>query len=96
MGCDVYVEDSEQAAKAVRMLARRWRENRRRQAAEKSTTLPRITGDSLRTDVWMWGKEALPIDLEPLLTARPVKRRPTDTKPEDDAGSAHGRSAPQA
>jgi hypothetical protein len=97
MGCDVYVEDSEQAAKAVRMLARRWRDNRRRQAAEKSPALPRITGEALRTDVWMWGKEALPIDLEPLLTTRPVKRRATDAaKPEDDAGSAHGRSTPPA
>lgn len=94
MGCDVYVEDSAQAAKAVRMLARRWRDNRRRQAAEKPAARPRATSESLRTDVWMWGKDALPIELEPLLMSRPIKRRSTQAKPEDDAGSAHGRSTP--
>jgi hypothetical protein len=74
MGCDVYVEDSGQAARAVRLLARKWRSNRRPQAPVAMSSRARRNQEITRSDVWMWGTDVLPIELEPLLSTRQSRR----------------------
>jgi len=74
MGFDVFVEDAGQAAKAVKMLARKWRDNRRRQAAAARALRAERMKDITQTEIWSWDLDIPPIPLEPLMSNRPAKR----------------------
>jgi hypothetical protein len=74
MGFDVFVEDAVQAVKAVKLLARKWRDNRRRQAAAARALRADRLKDVTQSEVWSWDLDIQPTSLEPLASNRPAKR----------------------
>ena len=60
MGCDVYAQNSTAAAKAVELLAKRWKSKKSRQVAapqRKSTTR-----QSSERNAWVWGTDQIPAE----------------------------------
>jgi hypothetical protein len=74
LGCDVYVDDSDQATKAIALLARRWQRSQSKAPASRS----RISDTrSMQPYSWLWGTDQMPSELVPLLTSRttPLRKR---------------------
>jgi hypothetical protein len=67
LGCDVYVDDSAQAAKAITLLARRW-QNARARAIKAGPSARKASGRSLARS-WTWGTNHMPIELAPLMSS---------------------------
>jgi hypothetical protein len=66
LGCDVYAHDSQEAARAVRLLARKWSTQKSRRVAAGSRKHSE-SSQPARRDAWVWGTDHIPAELAPLL-----------------------------
>jgi hypothetical protein len=72
LGCDVYVDDSAQAAKAIVLLARRWQNACARALKSGSTSGKTSSGKTSRRSLahsWTWGTNHMPSELAPLMSS---------------------------
>lgn len=69
MGCDVYAHNSKEAANAVRLLARRWREQRVK-AISSRRAQQRVGSERSQQDTWLWGMTRFPRELSLLTDSR--------------------------
>lgn len=60
MGCDVYAQDSAEAATVVRLLAKRWRSQKVRRS--KIAPQERAASPSAGRNVWVWGTDQIPAE----------------------------------
>lgn len=66
LGCDVYAHDSEEAARAVRLLAKKWNKQRSR-AAGSPAHKPAAVVKAESRNAWVWGTDFVPAGFESLL-----------------------------
>lgn len=86
MGCDVYVDDSKHAVKAVRLLARHWQAQ---QSASASPELQRpepIKVEADSRDSWVWGATQMPSELVPLVAPQPSDQTAASKASSSDSG----------
>jgi hypothetical protein len=82
LGCDVYVDDSSAAAKAISQLTRRWQKSRTRTKLTKRQSEARVQMRDISAFAsWTWGTDQIPSELAPLLAGslHPKNRCSADT-----------------
>jgi len=86
MGCDVYVDDSKHAAKAVRVLARHWRSSQRKAAASERERSQSLQIETDGRNSWVWGAAQMPIELAPLVAPQPSEKAASSKPGSSDSG----------
>jgi len=86
LGCDVFVHDTKDAAKAIGQLTRRWQSQRRIGAQSRFSNSAESDAAPF-TKTWSWGSSQLPIDLVQMVCARPAD----DEVRNSDPAAKHGR-----